>query len=106
MTAAPLAMRLCGHDQSMANWGLQWHVIAMYAPSFFTGKLISRFGKRCITALGLLMIGAAGALALMGLDIFHFWSSLILLGVGWNFGFIGATAMLTECYRPVERAKV
>ena len=59
-----------------------------------------------ITALGLAMIGAAGALALMGLNIFHFWGSLILLGVGWNFGFIGATAMLTDCYRPPERAKV
>jgi MFS family permease len=72
----------------------------------FTGKLIARYGKRPVTALGLLMIGAAGVLALMGLDIFHFWGSLILLGVGWNFGFIGATALLTECYRPSERAKV
>ena len=106
MTAAPMAMVGCGHSVGEAAMGIQWHVLAMFAPSFFTGKLISRFGKRCITALGLLMIGAAGALALMGLDIFHFWSSLILLGVGWNFGFIGATAMLTECYRPVERAKV
>ncbi|WP_218243500.1 MFS transporter [Comamonas fluminis] len=106
MTAAPMAMVGCGHSVGKAAMGIQWHVLAMFVPSFFTGKLIARFGKRPITALGLLMIGAAGALALMGLDIFHFWGSLVLLGVGWNFGFIGATAMLTECYRPSERAKV
>lgn len=106
MTAAPMAMVGCGHSVGEAAMGIQWHVLAMFAPSFVTGRLIARFGKRCITASGLLMIGAAGALALMGLDIFHFWASLILLGVGWNFGFIGATAMLTECYRPSERAKV
>jgi MFS family permease len=106
MTAAPMAMVGCGHSVGEAAMGIQWHVLAMFVPSFFTGKLIARFGKRAITALGLVMIGAAGALALMGLDIFHFWGSLILLGVGWNFGFIGATALLTECYRPAERAKV
>ena len=106
MTAAPMAMVGCGHSVGEAAMGIQWHVLAMFVPSFFTGKLIARFGKRPITALGLLMIGAAGALALKGLDIFHFWGSLILLGVGWNFGFIGATALLTECYRPSERAKV
>ena len=106
MTAAPMAMVGCGHSVGEAAMGIQWHVLAMFVPSFFTGKLIARFGKRPITALGLLMIGAAGALALMGLDIFHFWGSLVLLGVGWNFGFICATAMLTECYRPSERAKV
>ncbi|GEQ75539.1 MFS transporter [Comamonas testosteroni] len=106
MTAAPMAMVGCGHSVGEAAMGIQWHVLAMFVPSFFTGKLIARYGKRPVTALGLLMIGAAGVLALMGLDIFHFWGSLILLGVGWNFGFIGATALLTECYRPSERAKV
>ena len=106
MTAAPMAMVGCGFSVGEAAIGIQWHVLAMFVPSFFTGKLIARFGKRPVTALGLAMIGAAGALALMGLDIFHFWGSLILLGVGWNFGFIGATAMLTDCYRPPERAKV
>ena len=106
MTAAPMAMVGCGHSVGEAAMGIQWHVLAMFVPSFFTGKLITRYGKRPITALGLLMIGAAGLLALMGLDIFHFWGSLILLGVGWNFGFIGATALLTESYRPAERAKV
>lgn len=106
MTAAPMAMVGCGHSVGEAAMGIQWHVLAMFVPSFFTGKLIARYGKRPVTALGLLMIGAAGVLALMGLDIFHFWGSLVLLGVGWNFGFIGATALLTECYRPSERAKV
>ena len=106
MTAAPMAMVGCGFSVGEAAMGIQWHVLAMFVPSFFTGKLIARFGKRPVTALGLAMIGAAGALALMGLDIFHFWGSLILLGVGWNFGFIGATAMLTDCYRPPERGKV
>lgn len=106
MTAAPMAMVGCGHSVGEAAMGIQWHVLAMFVPSFFTGKLIARYGKQPVTALGLLMIGAAGVLALMGLDIFHFWGSLILLGVGWNFGFIGATAMVTECYRPAERAKV
>ena len=81
MTAAPMAMVGCGHSVGEAAMGIQWHVLAMFVPSFFTGKLIARFGKRPITALGLIMIGAAGALALMGLDIFHFWGSLILLGV-------------------------
>jgi MFS family permease len=74
-------------------------------PSFFTGKLIARYGKRRITALGLVLIGA-GPAGPDGLELTHFWGSLVLLGLGWNFGFIGATALLTECYRPSERAKV
>ncbi|WP_034387966.1 MFS transporter [Comamonas composti] len=106
MTAAPMAMVGCGHSVGEAALGIQWHVLAMFGPSFFTGRLIARFGKRTITALGLVLIAASGALALLGLEIFHFWGALILLGVGWNFGFIGATAMLTDCYRPAERAKV
>lgn len=106
MTAAPMAMVGCGHTVGEAALGIQWHVLSMFAPSFFTGRLINRFGNRNITSLGLLMIGGAGVLALLGLDLFHFWGSLILLGVGWNFGFIGATSMVTECYRPAERAKV
>ncbi|WP_312759369.1 MFS transporter [Pulveribacter sp.] len=106
MTAAPMAMVGCGHSVGEAALGIQWHVLAMFGPSFFTGRLIARFGKRCITALGLALIAASGALALMGLELTHFWGALVLLGVGWNFGFIGATALLTECYRPAERAKV
>ena len=106
MTAAPMAMVGCGHSVGEAAMGIQWHVLAMFGPSFFTGRLIGRFGQRKITALGLVMIAASGLLALMGEGLSEFWGSLILLGVGWNFGFIGATAMLTACYTPAERTKV
>lgn len=106
MTAAPMAMVGCGHSVGEAALGIQWHVLAMFGPSFFTGRLIGLFGQRKITALGLVMIAASGLLALMGEGLSEFWGSLILLGVGWNFGFIGATAMLTACYTPAERTKV
>ena len=106
MTAAPMAMVGCGHSVGEAALGIQWHVLAMFGPSFFTGRLIGRFGQRKITALGLVMIAASGLLALMGEGLSEFWGSLFLLGVGWNFGFIGATAMLTACYTPAERTKV
>ena len=106
MTAAPMAMVGCGHSVGEAALGIQWHVLAMFGASFFTGRLIGRFGQRKITALGLVMIAASGLLALMGEGLSEFWGSLILLGVGWNFGFIGATAMLTACYTPAERTKV
>ncbi len=106
MTAAPLAMHLCGHPQESANLGLQWHVIAMYAPSFFTGRLISRFGSGRIVALGLLLTGIAAAVGLGGVDVAHFWLTLILLGLGWNFGFVGASALVLECHRPEEKTRV
>ncbi|AKQ57028.1 MFS transporter [Bordetella hinzii] len=106
MTAAPLAMHLCGHPQESANLGLQWHVIAMYAPSFFTGRLISRFGSGRIVALGLLLTGIAAAVGLAGVDVAHFWLTLILLGLGWNFGFVGASALVLECHRPEEKTRV
>lgn len=106
MTATPMAMVACGLSVGEAALGVQWHVLAMFAPSFFTGRLIARFGKTRITALGLVLIALSGGIALMGLELLHFWGALIVLGVGWNFGFIGATALLTESYRPAERAKV
>jgi MFS family permease len=106
MTAAPLAMRLCGHSQENTNLGLQWHVIAMYAPSFFTGRLITRFGARRIVAIGLALTGASALIGLTGVDVAHFWLTLVLLGVGWNFGFVGASAMVLECHRPEEKARV
>lgn len=106
MTATPIAMIGCGHTVGEAALGIQWHVLAMFAPSFFTGHLIARWGKPVITAVGLLLMAAAGLLALAGIDLLHFWGALVLLGVGWNFGFVGATAMVTDCYRPAERAKV
>lgn len=106
MTAAPLAMHLCGHSQEDANLGLQWHVIAMYAPSFFTGRLIMRFGAGRMVSVGLALTGISAAIGLMGLDVAHFWVTLVLLGVGWNFGFVGASALVLECHRPEERTKV
>jgi MFS family permease len=106
MTAAPMAMVGCGFTVGEAAFGIQWHVLAMFAPSFFTGNLIARFGKEQITALGLVLIAASGAVALAGLDIENFFISLILLGIGWNFGFIGATAMITDCHTPQERGRV
>ncbi len=106
MTAAPMAMVACGHTIGEAALGIQWHVLAMFGPSFFTGKLIARHGKDKITAAGLAMIAAAAVIGLSGITLLHFWAALILLGVGWNFGFVGATAMVTDCYRPEERTRV
>jgi len=106
MTAAPLAMHLCGHPQKDANLGLQWHVIAMYAPSFMTGSLIARFGAGRIATVGLLLIGLSAAVGLGGIDVAHFWSTLVLLGLGWNFGFLGASALVLECHRPEEKTRV
>jgi predicted MFS family arabinose efflux permease len=106
MTAAPLAMKFCGLSQQSANLGLQWHVIAMYAPSFWTGRLITRFGAPAIVAVGLAFIAASSSVGLLGVDVAHFWVTLALLGIGWNFGFIGASAMVLECHRAEERARV
>ncbi|WP_343584936.1 MFS transporter [Herbaspirillum sp.] len=106
MTAAPLAMHLCGHSQEASNLGLQWHVIAMYGPSFFTGNLIARFGAGRIAIVGLLLTGLAAAVGLGGIDVTHFWWTLVLLGLGWNFGFLGASALVLECHRPEEKTRV
>jgi MFS family permease len=106
MTAAPLAMHLCGHSQASSNLGLQWHVIAMFAPSFFTGSLITRFGAGRVAMVGLLLTGVSAVIGLGGIGIAHFWGSLILLGVGWNFGFLGASALVLECHRPEEKTQV
>lgn len=106
MTAAPLAMRLCGLSQESSNLGLQWHIIAMYAPGFFTGRLITRFGAPRIVAAGLALTAISAAIGLTGVDVAHFWLTLILLGLGWNFGFVGASALVLECHRPEERTRV
>ncbi|MBO9424745.1 MFS transporter [Labrenzia sp. R4_1] len=103
MTATPLAMIGCGLSETDAALGIQWHVLAMFGPSFFTGSLIARFGKERIVSIGLALLAGCAVVALMGLELAHFWTALILLGLGWNFGFIGATAMLTDTYRPEER---
>ncbi len=105
MTGAPLAMKICGFDTDESTLGIQWHVMAMFGPSFFTGNLIARFGKERIVACGMVLLAVSAAVGLHGISLFHFYTALILLGVGWNFGFIGATAMLTDTYRPEEKAK-
>lgn len=106
MTAAPLAMQLCGLSQESSNLAIQWHVVAMYAPSFFTGRLITRFGAPRIVMMGLLLTGISASIGLTGVDVAHFWITLIVLGVGWNFGFLGASALVLECHRPEEKARV
>ena len=106
MTSAPLAMVGCGHSVTDATLGIQWHVLAMYAPSFVTGSLIARFGIERITGIGLGLIALAGVAGVADITVAHFWSALILLGLGWNLAFIGATTMVTQCHRPQERNKV
>jgi MFS family permease len=106
MTSAPLAMKLCGLSVSDSNFGLQWHIVAMYGPSFFTGSLIARFGAPKIVAAGLLLEAGAAGIGLSGLTAMHFWATLVVLGVGWNFSFIGASALVLETHRPQERNKV
>jgi MFS family permease len=106
MTAAPVAMIGCGFTKSDASWVIQWHVLAMFVPSFFTGQLIKRYGAPQITAIGLAILMLAAGAGLLGITFGHFAVALILLGLGWNFGFIGGTTMLTDCYRPSERGKV
>ena len=106
MTSAPLAMVGCGHSVTDATLGIQWHVLAMYAPSFVTGALIARFGVERITAVGLVLIAAAALVDIAGISVAHFWTALVLLGGGWNLSFIGATTMVTQCHRPHERNKV
>lgn len=105
MTGAPLAMVGCGFSADEATLGISWHVMAMFGPSFFTGRLIHRFGAERIVALGLGLLLACAAVALTGIELWQFWTALILLGLGWNFGFIGATAMVAETYRPSEKGK-
>jgi MFS family permease len=106
MTAAPLAMVQCNHSVTDATLGIQWHVIAMFAPSFVTGHLIARFGVERIVGVGLALLIVSAAIGIAGTTLWHFNGALILLGVGWNFGFIGATNMVTECHRPGERTRV
>ena len=106
MTSAPLAMDLCGIARTHTNTGIEMHVIAMYAPSFFTGRLISRFGAPLIIQCGLLLIGLAALAGMSGMSIGHFWLALVLLGIGWNFGFLGASALVLTCHGPEEGARV
>jgi len=106
MAATPLAMDICGLPFGDAAFVLQWHVLGMYGPSFFTGSLIKRFGVLAILMAGVVLMAFCLGLALSGVTLMHFWGALFLLGVGWNFLYIGGTTLLTETYRPEERAKV
>jgi MFS family permease len=106
MTATPIAMIDCGFNVRDSSWIIQWHALAMFVPSFFTGHLIRRFGVETISAIGMVLLAAAGIAGLAGIAFENFAIGLILLGLGWNFGFIGGTTMLTDCYRPAEKNKV
>lgn len=106
MTSAPLAMRLCDLPVSASNAAIQWHVIAMYGPSFFTGAIIARIGAQRVVAAGLVLLAAAAAFGLAGVALANFTIGLILLGIGWNFGFVGASSLVLETHRPEERTGV
>jgi MFS family permease len=106
MTSAPLAMVECAHPAADAMLGIQWHVIGMFGPSFVTGSLIVRFGVERMVLTGLSLIVASALISVSGTTLWHFWIGLFLLGVGWNFAFVGATTMVTQCHRPSERTQV
>src|ERR1700736_755969 len=106
MTSAPLAMKMCGLSLSDSNFGIRWHIVALYGPSFFTGSLIARFGAPRIVALGLSLEAVGAMIGLSGITAMHFWATLMVLGLGWNFSFVGASALVLETHRPQERNKV
>ncbi|HEY0720083.1 MAG TPA: MFS transporter [Gammaproteobacteria bacterium] len=106
MTATPLAMADCGYPYPQTSFVIEWHVLGMFVPSFFTGRLIQRFGVFSVMMTGAVLYLFTIAINLNGITVSHFWSALLLLGVGWNFLFIGATQLLTTAYRPEEQAKV
>ena len=107
MTATPLAILGCGQGYEIddVTFVIQWHAIAMYGPAFFTGKIIQRIGAQTVIMLGLVMLSGCAVVAAMGVELSHFWVALVLLGLGWNFGFVGATAMVTKYYRAEEKFK-
>ncbi len=106
MTSAPLAMKFCGLSLSDSNFGIQWHIVAMFGPSFFTGHLIARFGAAKVAVIGLVLEAAAAVIGLSGITAMHFWAGLFVVGVGWNFSFVGASALIVETHRPQEGKKV
>lgn len=105
MTATPLAMKHHAHAFDDTAFVIQWHVLAMFAPSFFTGNLIQRFGVIKILIIGVLLSVACVVINLLGQTVWHFWTALLALGVSWNFLFIGATSLLTSAYKNSEKAK-
>jgi MFS family permease len=105
MTGAPLAMVGCGFSSDQATLGISWHVMAMFGPSFFTGRLIHRFGAPAIVASGFVLLISCALVAMSGIELWQFWSALVLLGLGWNFAFIGATSIVAQCYTPEEKGR-
>uniref|UniRef100_E6VH28 Major facilitator superfamily MFS_1 n=1 Tax=Rhodopseudomonas palustris (strain DX-1) TaxID=652103 RepID=E6VH28_RHOPX len=106
MTSAPLAMQMCGLSVGDSNFGLQWHIVAMYAPSFVTGSLIIKFGAPRVVAAGLILEALGAGIGLTGVTAPHFWATLFVIGVGWNLAFVGASALVLETHQPNERTKV
>ena len=106
MTATPLAMAACQHPFSAAAFVIQWHLIAMFAPSFVTGSIIKRIGLLPVMIVGAVLMAVCVAIAVSGIAVANFWLALVLLGVGWNFMYLGATTLLTEAHTPAERGKV
>jgi predicted MFS family arabinose efflux permease len=106
MTATPLAMRVCGFGYPEAADVIKWHVVAMFAPGFFTGNLIRRFGAQRVALAGCVLMAATIGIAHDGISYLHFWAALVTLGLGWNFMFTSATTMLTATYTAAEKAKV
>jgi MFS family permease len=106
MAAAPLAMQMCGHGYPAQVLVIEWHIVAMFAPAFFTGWLISRVGVLPVMFTGVLLKAVAIWIAAVGIGILNFWLSMVLIGVGWCFLFVGGTTLLTEAYAPAEKAKV
>jgi len=104
MTATPLAMHACQYPFKEAAFVIQWHILGMFVPSFFTGSLFKRFGLMTIMVTGVVLNLACVAIALNGIEVWNFWLAMVLAGVGWNFMFIGATTLLTETYQPAEKA--
>jgi predicted MFS family arabinose efflux permease len=105
MSVTPLAMKLYGHDFAQATLVIQWHVLGMYVPSFFTGSLVKRMGMLRVMLLGAILIVVCVIVGLNGTSVEHFWLALACLGLGWNFLFVGSTALLTGTYTIAERAK-
>ena len=105
MAASPIAMQVCGHPFKDAALVLEWHVIGMFAPGFFTGGLINRYGAIPIMAAGVLLNLLCIAIALSGIEVMHFLASMFLLGLGWNFLFTAGTALSLQSYRPEEKDK-
>ncbi len=106
MTSTPLAVVGCGFGIADASNVVTGHILAMFVPSFFTGHLIARFGTEKIMGMGLLILAGAGFVALQGVELGNFFVALVLLGIGWNFGFIGATTLLTASHEPHEQGRM